>query len=81
VTEATKRSLSDIVADLEAANKALEAAKDAELAAIEERKACAGEQKAAQQEFNDAVNSLKRRRAPKTEAVKPKATTKKKKEA
>ena len=58
-------SLTDLATALETANAEFETAKDAEVEAIANRKAAAEAQKQAQSAFNDAVNALKRRRAPK----------------
>jgi hypothetical protein len=78
-TQAT-HSLTDLATSLEEANRALEDAKLAEQEAIEARKAAASDQRLAQQAFNEAVNSLKRRRAPKAEkTVKPRSVKKSKK--
>lgn len=67
-------TLSDIVAKLEKANAAFEAAKQAELQAISVRKSASLAQREAQAEFNDAVSALKKKRKSpeKKAAAKPK---------
>ena len=71
-------SLTDLATALETANAEFETAKDAEVEAIANRKAAAEAQKQAQSAFNDAVNALKRRRAPKkADAVEKKPRKKK----
>ena len=70
-------SLTDLATALETANAEFETAKDAEVEAIANRKAAAEAQKQAQSAFNDAVNALKRRRAPKQVTAEKKPRKKK----